>query len=76
MRKLLNLKRFSLSHERVIGGEEAVSNAHQEIMRRRRTTQDESCCSIADLFPSRERLSEEPKNCRAEKSERPCVNFM
>ena len=38
-----------------------VSNSHQEIMRRRRTTQDERYPSVADLLPSWERLSEEPK---------------
>jgi hypothetical protein len=36
-------------------------NSHQEIMHQRYTTLDERGSSVADLFPSWERLSEEPK---------------
>ena len=41
---------------RYIGG-----NTHQEVMHQRCTTLDERGSSDADLFPSWERLSEEPK---------------
>src|SRR6266571_3698067 len=36
-------------------------NTHQELMRQRRTTRYERCASLADLVPSWERLSKEPK---------------